>query len=106
MLISQVDDARRVFWPPSTPPSPAVAPDDKPVPSVPVTPAPDIPKETKPEPKPAAAPPSTVRKDRVFAHCQYGVMPSVVPPEGHIYVLVPQGSLPAQMGGGGRRLFW
>lgn len=95
-------------------PIPAPVPDRPPVTTPPVTKderKPEPPKEPEPppsisprprarEPKPVPSPPTSVSGDTLFIHCQIGVLPSVVPPEGRIYVWITN-ELPADRGGGG-----
>jgi len=97
VFIVQLDNVRKVFWPPRNNPLPSKNRQTK---------APDIPHEPlkpTPEPRPEVKtqPPRTPAKDeRVFVDCQMGVMPLKVPAEGRIHVLLTS-EIPAPMGDGG-----
>jgi hypothetical protein len=96
-FIGQLDNVRKVFWPPrnAAAPSergPTKVPD---VPHEPVRPAPEPQAEAKPQ-----APHTPAKDERVFVDCQMGLLPSIVPPEGRIHVLVTS-EIPVSMGGGG-----
>jgi hypothetical protein len=90
-----------VFWPTQDPTATKPTTPTLPVPTEVASPPIETPaKPAAPDPTPSAPSGSVAKQDQVFVQCQYGVMPSTVPPAGHIYVLVTS-DLPAEMGGGG-----
>jgi hypothetical protein len=104
LLVSQLGDAWQVLSPHQ--PAPTAGPETSAVPSpLPSESLPRAPEKQEPNERPKTSvgtPKAPVEKpkDRLFVDCQYGVMPSIVPPEGRIHVLITS-ELPVVMGGGG-----
>jgi hypothetical protein len=89
----QLDDLKQLYGRWTEPPKQSAPPSK---PSEPDT----IPPRKDDAPRTTPSPAGAATKNRLFAHCEVGTMPSVAPTEGRIHVLLTN-ELPADLGGGG-----